>query len=100
MDEAIDNAREYVRGNVHAIGLENFWSLLKRGIRGTYISVEPFHLFRNLDEQAFRFEERENNDSGGRVVDSLDHSAPTGVAQVFMTTETCLNQWVALLAAT
>jgi transposase-like protein len=62
--EAIDHAREYVRGHVHTNGLENFWSLLKRGIRGTYISVEPFHLFRYLDEQAFRFNERENDDSG------------------------------------
>jgi transposase-like protein len=61
---AVDHAREYVRGNVHTNGLENFWSLLKRGIRGTYISVEPFHLFRYLDEQAFRFNERENTDSG------------------------------------
>jgi transposase-like protein len=61
--QAIDHAKEYVRGNVHTNGLENFWSLLKRGIRGTYISVEPFHLFRYLDEQAFRFNERENNDS-------------------------------------
>ena len=53
--EVIDHAKEYVRGNVHTNGLENFWSLLKRGIRGTYVSVEPFHLFRYLDEQAFRF---------------------------------------------
>ncbi|MGA2786846.1 MAG: IS1595 family transposase [Verrucomicrobiota bacterium] len=62
--EAIDHAKEYVRGSVHTNGLENFWSLLKRGIRGTYVSVEPFHLFRYLDEQAFRFNERENTDSG------------------------------------
>jgi transposase-like protein len=62
--EAIDHAKEYVRGNIHTNGLENFWSLLKRAIRGTYISVEPFHLFRYLDEQAFRFNERENTDSG------------------------------------
>ena len=62
--EVIDHAREYVRGNVHTNGLENFWSLLKRAIRGTYVSVEPFHLFRYLDEQAFRFNERENTDSG------------------------------------
>jgi transposase-like protein len=62
--EAIDHAKEYVRGNVHTNGLENFWSLLKRAIRGTYISVEPFHLFRYLDEQSFRFNERENTDSG------------------------------------
>jgi len=62
--EAIDHAKEYVRGNVHTNGLESFWALLKRGIRGTYISVEPFHLFRYLDEQAFRFNERENDDAG------------------------------------
>jgi transposase-like protein len=62
--EVIDHAKEYVRGNVHTNGLENFWSLLKRAIRGTYVSVEPFHLFRYLDEQAFRFNERENTDSG------------------------------------
>ena len=43
---------------IHTNGLENFWSLLKRCIRGTYVSVEPFHLFRYLDEQAFRFNER------------------------------------------
>jgi hypothetical protein len=42
--------------------LENFWSLLKRGIKGTYVSVEPYHLFRYLDEQAFRFNEREYED--------------------------------------
>jgi transposase-like protein len=62
--EAIDHAKEYVRGNVHTNGLENFWSLLKRTIKGTYVSVEPFHLFRYLDEQAFRFNEREHTDSG------------------------------------
>jgi transposase-like protein len=60
--KAIDHAKEYVRGNVHTNGLENFWSLLKRCIRGTYVSVEPFHLFRYLDEQAFRFNERRNTD--------------------------------------
>jgi transposase-like protein len=56
--EVIDHAAEYVRGEVHTNNLENFWSLLKRGIRGTYISVEPFHLFRYLDEQAFRYNNR------------------------------------------
>jgi hypothetical protein len=43
--------------------VENFWDLLKRGIKGTYVSVEPFHLFRYLDEQAYRFNERKRNDS-------------------------------------
>ena len=62
--QVIDHAEEYVRGNVHTNGIENFWSLLKRGLKGTYISVEPFHLFRYLDEQAFRFNERKNDDGG------------------------------------
>lgn len=62
--QVIDHAVEYVRENVHTNGLENFWSLLKRGINGTYISVEPFHLFRYVDEQAFRFNNRRDmNDS-------------------------------------
>ena len=60
--QVIDHAVAYVRGHVHTNGLENFWSLLKRTIRGTYVSVEPFHLFRYLDEQAFRFNERKNED--------------------------------------
>jgi transposase-like protein len=60
----IDHAECYAKGKVHTNGLENFWSLLKRGIRGTYVSVEPFHLFRYLDEQAFRFNERTDTDSG------------------------------------
>jgi ISXO2-like transposase domain len=53
--EVIDHAVAYVDGNVHTNSMENFWSLLKRGISGTYVSVEPFHLFRYLDEQAFRY---------------------------------------------
>src|SRR5262249_41955891 len=58
----IDHAEKYVDGNVHTNGIENFWSLLKRCIKGTYISVEPFHLFRYLDEQCFRFNKRTGND--------------------------------------
>src|SRR5581483_5653049 len=58
----IDHAEKYVEGNVHTNGIENFWSLLKRAIKGTYVSVEPFHLFRYLDEQAFRFNKRIGND--------------------------------------
>ena len=46
----------------HTNGIENFWSLLKRGLKGTYISVEPFHLFRYLDEQAFRYNNRKTDD--------------------------------------
>jgi transposase-like protein len=66
----IDHGECYVRGKVHTNGLENFWSLLKRALKGTYVSVEPFHLFRYLDEEAFRFNQRKDND-GGRFVDVL-----------------------------
>jgi transposase-like protein len=58
----IDHAEAYVDGQVHTNGLENYWSLLKRAIKGTYVSVEPFHLFRYLDEQAFRFNGRKMSD--------------------------------------
>lgn len=62
--EVVDHAVEYVRDQVHTNGMENFWSLLKRSLKGTYVSVEPFHLFRYLDEQVFRFNERANSDLG------------------------------------
>lgn len=58
----VDHAVEYVDGKVHTNGLENFWSLLKRGLSGTYVSVEPFHLFRYLDEQAYRYNNRKDDD--------------------------------------
>ena len=54
---------EYVRGNVHTQGIENFWSLLKRGLRGTYVAVEPFHLDRYVSEQVFRFNNRATKDN-------------------------------------
>jgi transposase-like protein len=57
--QVINHAVEYVRGEVYTNGMENYWSLLKRGLNGTYVSVEPFHLFRYLAEQAFRFNNRE-----------------------------------------
>ena len=59
----VDHAETYARENVHTNGLENYWSLLKRAIKGTYVSIEPFHLFRYLDEQAFRFNERKLSDA-------------------------------------
>ena len=61
--EFVNHAETYARGKVHTNGLENFWSLLKRGLRGTYVSVEPFHLFRYLDEQAYRYNNRKLTDS-------------------------------------
>lgn len=68
--QVIDHAESYVRGKVHTNGLENFWSLLKRAIKGTYVNVEPFHLFRYLDEEAFRFNERGGND-GSRFLKAI-----------------------------
>jgi transposase-like protein len=64
--QVIDHAEKYVDGKIHTNGLENFWSLLKRGISGTYISVEPFHLFRYLDEQMFRYNNRKDIEDSGR----------------------------------
>jgi len=61
--QVIDHGIAYVEGQIHTNGLENFWSLLKRGIRGTYVSVEPFHLFRYLDEQVYRYNARKMDDS-------------------------------------
>ena len=60
----------YVDGQVHTNGLENFWSLLKRSISGTYVSVEPFHLFRYLDEQAYRYNNRK--DENGEKLNDFD----------------------------
>ncbi len=83
----IDHAERYVDGRVHTNGVENFWSLLKRAIKGTYVSVEPFHLFRYLDEEVFRFNSRKVNDadrferaSGSIVGKRLTYSQLIGAA--------------------
>src|SRR5258708_25922452 len=80
----IDHAEAYVDGEVHTNSCENFWSLLKRAIKGTYVSVEPFHLFRYLDEQAFRFNNRKGTDAmrfalalKGIVNKRLTYTTPT-----------------------
>jgi transposase-like protein len=62
----VNHAETYVNGRVHTNGLENFWSLLKRGLRGTYVAVEPFHLERYVDEQVFRYNNRKNLNDGQR----------------------------------
>ena len=67
--EVVNHVSEYVRGRVHTNGLENFWSLLKRGLRGTYVAVEPFHLGRYVDEQVFRFNNRKD-ENGKKLSDS------------------------------
>ncbi len=66
--QVIDHAECYVNGQIHTNGCENFWSLLKRGLKGTYVSVEPFHLFRYVDEQAFRYNNREDMNDSDRFI--------------------------------
>ena len=61
--KVVNHSQEYVKGQVHTQGIENFWSLLKRTLRGTYVAVEPFHLDRYLAEQVFRFNNRTTKDN-------------------------------------
>jgi transposase-like protein len=61
--DTVNHMQEYVRGQVHTQGIENFWSLLKRGLKGTYVAVEPFHLDRYVTEQVFRFNNRATKDN-------------------------------------
>jgi len=67
--KVVNHLEKYVDGAVHVQGVENFWSCLKRGLNGTYISVEPFHLFRYVDEQAFRFNNRKD-ENGNKISDA------------------------------
>ena len=69
--DVINHAEMYVNGQIHTNGLENFWSLLKRGLGGTYVSVEPFHLFRYVDEQAFRYNHRKDANDGERFIAAM-----------------------------
>src|SRR5437660_10566526 len=66
--DVVNKTEAYVRGQVHVNGMENFWSLLKRTLRGTYVAVEPFHLSRYVDEQVFRFNHRKQGDR--KITDS------------------------------
>ena len=61
--KTVNHIDEYVRGKVHTQGIENFWSLLKRGLKGTYVAVEPFNLDRYVDEQMFRYNNRATKDN-------------------------------------
>jgi transposase-like protein len=95
----VDHAVEYVNGNVHTNGMENFWSLLKRTLKGTYVSVEPFHIFRYLDEQAFRFNNRQPMDDSHRfryvmrkiVGKRLTYAQLTGKTQILETATQMAN---------
>jgi transposase-like protein len=66
--EVVNHMETYVNGRVHTNGIENFWSLLKRGLKGTYVAVEPFHLFRYVDEQVFRYNNRKDLNDRQRFV--------------------------------
>lgn len=72
MHAVVDHVSTYVDGRVHTNGLENFWSLVKRAIHGTYVSIEPFHVLRYIDEQAYRFNTRGDSDTG-RFLSVLRH---------------------------
>ena len=71
MHKFVNHTEKYVEGRVHTNGLENFWSLFKRNLRGTYVGVEPFHMYRYLDEQVFRF-----NNRGTQRRKALDDARP------------------------
>jgi transposase-like protein len=70
--EVVNKTEAYVRGRVHVNGMENFWSLLKRGLNGTYVAVEPFHLSRYVDEQIFRYNNRATKDNPLNDADRFD----------------------------
>jgi transposase-like protein len=69
--ETVTHVEEYVRGEVHTQGIENFWSLLKRTLHGTYVAVEPYHLDRYVTEQAYRFNNRKNKSDYDRFVQAV-----------------------------
>ena len=73
--EVVDHAVEYVNGECHTNGCENFWSLLKRSLKGTYVAVEPFHLFRYLDEQAWRYNNRKGLTDADRFVSVMRNTS-------------------------
>jgi len=73
--DVVNHAETYVRGRVHTNGMENFWSLLKRTLRGTYVAVEPFHLDRYVDEQVFRFNHRRNMKDADRFALAMSQIA-------------------------
>jgi transposase-like protein len=90
----VDHTESYVRGNVHTNGLENFWSLFKRCIKGTHVSIEPFHMVRYLDAECFRFNNRSLNDAqrfvlalGGISGKRLTYEALTGALEFQKTSQ-------------
>ncbi|HSY52659.1 MAG TPA: IS1595 family transposase [Thermoanaerobaculia bacterium] len=88
----INHAVEYVNGNVHTNTMENFWSLLKRALGGTYVAVEPFHLFRYIDEQAFRYNNRKDMNDGDRFVTAMAQTVGKRLTYAELTGKTIDDQ--------
>jgi transposase-like protein len=76
--KTVNHMNEYVNGRVHTQGIENFWSLLKRGLTGTYVAVEPFHMDAYIDEQVFRFNNRIRTDDATRLANLLHRPLASG----------------------
>jgi len=94
--ETVNHVEEYVRGEVHTQGIENFWSLLKRGLKGTYVAVEPFHLDRYVAEQVFRFNNRATKenplDDADRFLAALAQVANKRLTYAELTGKTATTQ--------
>ena len=96
--DVVNHAQEYVKGRVHTNGLENFWSLLKRGLTGTYVAVEPFHMFRYVDEQAFRFNTRKDAD-GNKINDGARFARAMQSGRTIQTSLLRRTNWQRRIAA-
>ena len=90
MHEIVNHIERYVDGQVHTNGIENFWSLLKRTLNGTYVAVEPFHLERYVDEQVFRFNNRATKDN---PLNDADRFHAGGVADCREAADLCRADW-------
>lgn len=96
--DMVNHSQEYVRGRVHTNGIENFWSLLKRGLTGTYVAVEPFHLFRYVDEQAFRYNNRKDAD-GNKLTDADRFAKAIVSGRPIPPPNLCRSHWQGRIAA-
>ena len=89
--EIINLACEYVNGHIHTNGIENFWALLKRGLAGTYISVEPIHLDAYVAEQVFRYNHREDCNDAGRFIQVMSQITGKRLTYAELTQRQSLN---------
>jgi transposase-like protein len=91
LHDVIVHANEYVRGHVHTNGIENFWSLLKRGLHGTYVSVDAAHLNSYVAEQVFRFNHREDCNDAGRFIQVMSQITGKRLTYADLTARQRLN---------